>query len=80
VNIYWTIAVIAISIFIGWHGHTWYDGYKDDKKAIIAEQHAAKGESNIITFNQKLNKVIVHDKVNKCINAPVPADMLRLLK
>lgn len=46
---YWfLIASYALAIFIGWHSHTWYDGYMANKTkdAIIDTRVEAEKNSN----------------------------------
>jgi hypothetical protein len=78
-NIYFTLGLCAICIFVGWHGHTWYDGYKGEKTAIVAEQRAAAGEAKIIMDTQKIVKVKDNEK-DKCVNQPVPTDLANQLR
>jgi hypothetical protein len=47
---YWTISLVVSSflfgLFIGWHGHTWYDGYKNSKIETQLIDDRLKEEKN----------------------------------
>ncbi len=79
-NLYWSIAVAVISLFMGWHTHTWYDGYKGERQAVIAERKAAAGETKIIQDTQIVTKEIQNDKKDGCLNDTVPAPELKQLQ
>lgn len=80
-NIYWkmmlVIVVLICTFYAGWHTHTWYDGYVNQKAAVVRADNIAKSTSNIINFNQKLNKVKPNDKKD-CFNQPLPTSLRRL--
>jgi hypothetical protein len=79
-NLYWSLAVAFVSMFASWEVHTWYDGYKTKNEAIVAEQHAAKGETKIIADTQTIQKEIKNAKKDNCFDEYIPAPVLKQLQ
>lgn len=72
-------AAIVSSLFIGWHLCTIYNGYKSN---VVAEKQVitlGKTISNVVAFNQKIEKEKANVK-DKCASAAIPPTVLQLLK
>jgi len=79
----WKIIALAAAVmgsfYAGWHGHTWYDGYKNQKAESKAAEDLGKGEAEIVNFNQNFDKEKSVAKDN-CIDKPLPPNLGKLLK
>lgn len=78
-NIYFTLGFILTAFIAGWTTCTWYEGYKGEHAAIVAENRAATGETKIIHDTQVITKVVYREKDN-CIQKPMPTDVISELR
>lgn len=64
---YLVIASYALTLFIGWHGHTWYDGYVKSKgdDQIIDGRIAAEKASNADAANTAKKEADDEEKSRK---------------
>lgn len=79
-NLYWSLFVAIFAFGSSWEIHTWYDGYKTKNQAIVAEQHAAAGETKIIQDSQTIQKEIKNDKKDNCFDEYIPSPVLKQLQ
>lgn len=77
---YFQIALAGLCLLMGFVAGNrvtiWYEGYKGEHAAIVQEQHAAKGETQIIKDTNAIQKVIIHEKPTDCGNAKPPAGLI----
>lgn len=76
-NIYIILGVFLTGTFLGWRGEVWHQSYQTQKIEEKTIVNLGKGESNIINFNQALDKVKVD--VQDCAYKPINAGYLKLL-
>lgn len=76
---YITTVLIALSLMAGWLTRDWYDEAQKEKQVAVAEKKVAAGEVKIIHDTQIITKVITHE-TDKCLNQPIPTDLLEQLQ
>lgn len=69
----------VVLLFIGWHSHTIWDGYKARDALETAVVKARAGETKIIHDTQVITKVI-HDSKDVCADQPMPAALIEQLR
>lgn len=77
----WCIVAIGTAILIvfyaGWHGHTIYDGYVLERAETKVISDLGKGQTDIVNFNQDLDKVKID--AQDCTFKPHPDAIGKLL-
>lgn len=87
-NRYWFIAFVVWSIslvYLGWHGHTWYDGYMANKTTVKNKEAVEKidqttaikvheEQQKTSQFNQNWSKESA--KNNNCALSPAAIKLL----